>query len=120
MFKASFYTAAKGLRVTGLGRVAAGCGTTLAELVTRQPLEKKLLWFSTSNNKPVVKVSGRSVSPITQQLWEKRHSVDSLLDHVSSREQTEFVPKSPEITSITFPFSEDPVLVEQYRNPWCV
>lgn len=70
------------------------------------------------------RVSGRTVSPITRALWEKRQRMDAALAAEAAggraaREQTDFSPKRPDPLSVTFPFSEDPVLVEQYRSPWC-
>ncbi|KAL9681221.1 hypothetical protein QQ045_013002 [Rhodiola kirilowii] len=75
-----------------------------------------------SIRKPVSLWPGMYHSPVTNALWEARSNVleksdDAPSEAISQGGLTMKTPSSRR-TSISYKFSSDPVLREQYRNPW--
>lgn len=56
------------------------------------------------------------ISPITRSLWFARHKLDH--EVLETSRLPEPIDKEPHETAVTYAFSSDPVLREQYRNPW--
>ncbi|CAM8943976.1 unnamed protein product [Rhodiola kirilowii] len=74
-----------------------------------------------SIRKPVSLWPGMYHSPVTNALWEARSNVLEKSDDAPSEaiSQGGLTMKTPSSrTSISYKFSSDPVLREQYRNPW--
>ncbi|KAG2672700.1 hypothetical protein I3760_13G055300 [Carya illinoinensis] len=78
---------------------------------------------SSSARKPFSLWPGMYHSPVTDALWEARASIfEELYDpeKVDGPPQTEFLTRTPSQsrTTILYRFSSDPILREQYRDPW--
>lgn len=82
--------------------------------------EPKTIDAGSSNRKPISLWPGMYHSPATHALWEARSTLFE--KPVSSQSQSQFagVAKTPSQsrTSISYNFSSDYILREQYRNPW--
>nr|GLL49315.1 acyl-coenzyme A thioesterase 9, mitochondrial-like [Ipomoea trifida] len=75
-----------------------------------------------SIRKPTNLWPGMYYSPVTNALWEARSSVFEALSNatVDAPPQSELMTKTPGMsrTSVSYKFSTDYALREQYRNPW--
>lgn len=76
-----------------------------------------------SIRKPISLWPGMYHSPVTNALWEARSSIFEKPQEIPSDDAasgSKLVPKTPaqSRTSITYKFSSDYILREQYRNPW--
>ncbi|CAJ2654158.1 unnamed protein product [Trifolium pratense] len=75
-----------------------------------------------SNRKPISLWPGMHHSPATHALWEARSTIfeKPINGNTNCHDPSSLDPKSPSQsrTSILYNFSSDPILREQYRNPW--
>ena len=81
--------------------------------VPRQALARILSKASSSSSTPS---PGMFQNPIVAHLWSTRHTVSAPHSAYSSPSQPR--PPSLSASSVTYPFSTDPVLSETYKSPW--
>uniref|UniRef100_A0A7N0UH48 HotDog ACOT-type domain-containing protein n=1 Tax=Kalanchoe fedtschenkoi TaxID=63787 RepID=A0A7N0UH48_KALFE len=90
--------------------------------VSSPPVSPPPIDAGSSIRKPVSLWPGMYHSPVTNALWEARSNVLEKLDDAQSEavSQGKLAMKTPSSsrTSIIYKFSSDPILREQYRNPW--
>lgn len=90
--------------------------------ITSPPLGPPAIDAGSSIRKPVSLWPGMYSSPVTNALWEARSNLlektnDTLTEAVSQGELKVKTPSASR-TSISYKFSSDSILREQYRNPW--